>query len=87
MEHEENFAQRVAEMNESTPCFSAELSCEKRVYTVSEIQSILEISPSTAYELIKKKLFRVVRISGGIIRISKRSFDEWLDGIADLSSV
>lgn len=87
MNNEENFAQRIEEMNETTSCFSAALSSEKRVYTVSEIQAILEISPSTAYELIKKKLFRVVRISGGIIRISKRSFDEWLDGIADLSSV
>ena len=33
---------------------------------------------SSAYNLVKKNLFRSVRI-GGHIRVSKRSFDEWLD--------
>ena len=30
------------------------------------------------YNLVKKKVFHSVRI-GGSIRISKKSFDEWLD--------
>ena len=51
---------------------------DKRTYTVDEIQDILEISRPTAYGLVKKNLFHSVRI-GGHIRISKRSFDEWLD--------
>ena len=50
----------------------------KRTYTVDEIQDILEISRTTAYKLVKQNLFRSVRI-GGSIRISKKSFDAWLD--------
>lgn len=51
---------------------------EKRTYTVTEIQEMLGISSPTAYGLIKKNLFRTIRI-GRNIRISKKSFDEWLD--------
>ena len=51
---------------------------DKRTYTVDEIQDILEISRSSAYNLVKRNLFRSVRI-GGSIRISKKSFDAWLD--------
>ena len=46
--------------------------------TVDEIQDILGISRPTAYNLVKKGLFHSVRV-GGHIRISKKSFDEWLD--------
>ena len=48
------------------------------LYTVDEIQDILGISRTSAYNLVKKKVFHSVRI-GGSIRISKKSFDEWLD--------
>lgn len=51
---------------------------QKRTYSVSEIQNILSISRPTAYTLVKKNLFRSIRI-GGKIHISKKSFDEWLD--------
>ena len=51
---------------------------DKRVYTVDEIQDILEIGRTSAYSLVKQNLFRSVRV-GGSIRISKKSFDEWLD--------
>jgi excisionase family DNA binding protein len=50
----------------------------KRVYTVEEISEILGISRSAAYELVKKDEFKSVRI-GATIRISKSSFDAWLD--------
>ena len=50
----------------------------KRVYTVSEIQEILEIGKTAAYDLIKKNLFHCVHV-GGHIRISKKSFDEWMN--------
>ena len=53
-------------------------STPKRTYTVDEIQDILGISRTSAYNLVKKKVFHSVRI-GGSIRISKKSFDEWLD--------
>lgn len=51
---------------------------EKRTYTVSEIQDILGIGRNAAYAIVKKGYFSTVRI-GGTIRISKRSFDAWLD--------
>lgn len=50
----------------------------KRTYTVEEIQHILGVSQPTAYSLVRKNLFRTVRV-GRSIRISKKSFDEWLD--------
>ena len=51
---------------------------EKRCYTVKEVQDILGISRPTVYELLKKNEFRWVQI-GNKYRISKSSFDEWLD--------
>lgn len=54
---------------------------EKRIYTVDEIQDILGIGRTSAYNLIHKNLFHCVRI-GGSIRISKKSFDAWLDNQA-----
>jgi len=50
----------------------------KRTYTVDEIQDILGVSRPTAYNLVKKGFFHYVRV-GGAIRISKKSFDAWLD--------
>ena len=44
-----------------------------------EIQDILGIGRTSAYNLIHKNLFHCVRI-GGSIRISKKSFDAWLEG-------
>jgi len=51
---------------------------EKRTYTVPEIQDILGIGRNAAYKLVKSGNFNVVRV-GGSIRISKKSFDTWLD--------
>ena len=50
----------------------------KLVYTVEEIAMILHIGRSSAYTLVKKGYFKSVRI-GTAIRISRKSFDEWLD--------
>ena len=52
---------------------------EKRCYSVGEIQHILGICKTTAYNLIKKNQFRAILIGGKYV-ISKKSFDEWLDG-------
>ena len=52
---------------------------EKRCYTVKDLQEILEISRPTVYNLLKKKEFRWIRLGGGKYRISKKSFDDWLD--------
>lgn len=52
---------------------------DKRTYTVEEIQIILGVSRPTVYCLLKKNEFRWLQIGGGKYRISKKSFDEWLD--------
>ena len=51
---------------------------DKRTYTVEEIAHILGIGRTSAYILVKEGHFNIVRI-GNAIRISKRSFDKWLD--------
>jgi len=51
---------------------------EKRCYTVKELQAILGISRPTVYELLKSNEFRWIKI-GTNYRISKKSFDDWLD--------
>ena len=77
------FEDKIAEMNKYTesvaPVFDA---YEKRVYTVDEIQDILGISKTTAYQLVKSNVFHSVRV-GGQYRISKKSFDAWLDKTTD----
>ena len=55
-----------------------ELQPQTRAYTVEEIAAILHIGRSSAYTLVKKGYFKSVRI-GTAIRISRKSFDVWLD--------
>lgn len=50
-----------------------------RAYTVDDIQHILKVSRTTVYELLKSKIFHSVRV-GGQYRISKKSFENWLNG-------
>ena len=51
---------------------------EKRTYSVQKIAEILQISRSMAYNLCSQSLFKTVRV-GKYVRVSKPSFDEWLD--------
>ena len=78
---DELMEQRMAELNarntEKAPAFDS----EKRAYSVDDIMDILDISRSSAYILIQKGFFRSHKI-GKQIRISKVSFDEWLDGVS-----
>ena len=53
---------------------------ERRAYTVDDIAQILGIGRTSAYILVKEGHFKIVRI-GNAIRLSKRSFDEWLDSL------
>lgn len=71
------FEDKIAEMNADTQAVYTP-SCEKRVYTVEEIQDILGISKTSAYNLVKSNAFHCVKV-GGHYRISKKSFDAWLD--------
>lgn len=52
---------------------------EKRCYTVAELQQILGVSRPSVYNLLKRNEFRWVQMDGGKYRISKKSFDNWLD--------
>ena len=63
----------VEEMNLNTQANS-----EKRTYSVQEIADILQISRSMVYNLCKQPLFKTVKV-GKYVRVSKPSFDEWLD--------
>lgn len=51
---------------------------EQRIYTVEEIAAMLCIGRTSAYSLVKEGHFKTVRV-GNAIRISKKSFDDWLD--------
>ena len=50
-----------------------------RALTVEEIQDILGVSKTSAYNLVKSNVFHSVKI-GDHYRISRKSFDKWLDG-------
>ena len=56
-------------------------NCENRTYTVNDIAKMLNIGRTSAYNLTKEGHFKIIRI-GNAIRISKKSFDEWLDDIS-----
>ena len=50
---------------------------QNRTYTVEDIAVILGIGRSSAYKLAKSGYFKIIRI-GNMIRISRKSFEEWL---------
>ena len=52
---------------------------EKRCYTVDELMAILNCGRRTVYDLLKKNEFRYFKLGGSGYRISKKSFDDWLD--------
>ena len=72
------FDEKIEKMNSSTEGFEVLPCSNKRVYTCKEVQDILGVSRTTVYNLINSKVFHSVRI-GGQYRISKISFDKWLD--------
>lgn len=61
---------------ENSPCQAHQ---EKRSYSVAEIAEILDVSKKSVYNLCALGVFKTVRI-GASLRISKKSFDAWLDG-------
>ncbi|MBE6529031.1 MAG: helix-turn-helix domain-containing protein [Ruminococcaceae bacterium] len=84
------FEEKIAELNRNNAsAVQSGFESEKRVYTVDEIQDILGVSKTTTYRLIKSGVFHSVRV-GGQHRISKKSFDAWLDnpsGVSENSQV
>ena len=61
-----------------SPADAAGAAPEKRCYTVEDLQIILGVSRGSVYKLLGQNEFRWFKI-GSAIRISARSFDEWLD--------
>ena len=53
---------------------------KSRTYTVEDVAAMLNIGRTSAYNLVKEGHFKTVRV-GNAIRISKKSFDEWLDAL------
>lgn len=72
------FEKKIEAMNAQTEADELVPSFEKRVYTVEEIMNILDIGKNAAYNLVNSGVFHYVKV-GGHYRISKKSFDNWLD--------
>ncbi len=49
-------------------------------YTIDDVAAIFHLGRTSAYALVKEGHFKIIRI-GNAIRISKKSFDEWLDSL------
>ena len=64
-------------MEEDNKCDPENLP-EKRCYTVDDLMLILNVGRSSIYTLLKRKEIKWNRI-GALYRISKKSFDSWLD--------
>ncbi len=67
----------IEERTYTLPYIPLESANKKQTYSVEDIQGILDIGRSAAYELVKNAPFKVLRI-GTTIKISKPSFDAWL---------
>ena len=52
---------------------------EKRTYTIDEVKDMLGVGRRSVMNLLEKNEFRWVRIDHGRYRISKKSFDDWMD--------
>lgn len=79
------FENKIEAMNKQSGSTDDSLGVEKRVYTVEEIMDILNIGKNTAYALVNSGVFHFVKV-GGHYRISKKSFDQWLDNMESKSS-
>ncbi|WP_329382611.1 helix-turn-helix domain-containing protein [Anaerofustis butyriciformans] len=79
------FKDRIDVMNQHLNDSENISGFEKRVYTVEEIMDILDIGKNTAYALVNSGVFHFVKV-GGHYRISKKSFDNWLDNIDSKNS-
>ncbi len=51
---------------------------DNQVYTLEEIKDILKIGRNSSYNLLNKNYFKIIKL-GKIVRISKKSFDNWLN--------
>ena len=82
MSNETMIQERIQALNEQPRYAAGVAAGNKKVYTVPEIQDILDIGRASAYRLVRAGNFKTIQI-GGSIRVIKDSFDEWLDGQID----
>ncbi len=60
--------------------------CVQRTYTAEQVAQILGVSLRKAYNLCETTTdFKVMRLGKRCLRIHKESFDQWLNGQAELS--
>lgn len=78
--HMDQSIRKEATMKSLTATSQADPSVAK-TYQVEDIAKILDIGRSSAYNLVREGHFKTVRI-GTAIRISRKSFDEWLESQA-----
>ncbi len=57
------------------------LPMEDETYDIVVSMNGFHAFPDTIYNLLKKKEFRWIQLDGGKYRISKKSFDDWLDNL------
>lgn len=74
-----DFENTIQEMNEST--LSKPSTYEKRTYRVDEIQDILGTVGMPHISFVRSGAFPCCK-GGETVRISKKSFDAWLEGNA-----
>ena len=68
---------KILEQNNTQPENSLNL---KKVYTVQEIAEMLELLERTAYHFCANTTdFKVIKVGPRLIRIDKKSFDEWFN--------
>lgn len=79
------FEKRIEEVNANVEVQEVPTTFEKRTYTVYEIQDILNVGKNAIYELVKSNAFHYVKV-GGQYRISKKSFDNWLEGNQEIAN-
>ena len=75
---EERLEKEKAEAQSTKP---EETSAEAKCYTIEDLMIMLGVSRKSVNTLLERHVFRWFKI-GTIYRISRKSFDEWMDSMA-----
>lgn len=67
----------LAQMEDNLMSTNEKGTPQSRTYTVNDIAAILGIGRASAYKLANSGAFKTIRI-GNMIRISRKSFEDWL---------
>ena len=72
------FIQSERKMGNFDFLLNNEETFDNQVYTLEEIKDILKIGRNSSYNLLNENYFKIIKL-GKIVRISKKSFDNWLN--------